>query len=64
MWPWGCFETLSGLTNFREKARAQTLSPPCEVEPVPEDKSEALPRPRIWKERKCSEAQVERQSVS
>lgn len=28
MWPWGCFETLSGLTNFREKARAQTLSPP------------------------------------
>ena len=55
MWPWGCFETLSVLTNFRGKARAQTLSPPCDVEPVTEDKSEALPRPRIWKERKCSE---------
>ena len=42
MWPWGCFETLSRLTDFREKAQEQTLSFPCQVEPLPENKSQAL----------------------
>lgn len=56
MWPWGCFETLSRLTNFREKARRRAI---LLSGAGPEGGREAS-WPRLRKEMRGSVAQVKR----
>lgn len=63
MWPWGCFETLSRLTDFREKAQEQILSFPCQVEPLPENKSQVLSYQEFGKKGKALRLQ-ERDGLS